>query len=84
MEAIVEVVEQNTAVTVVMGCLEGREVECIGLRSELIQAILATKERICAAVELRESFIHPAELSSYPLKSSKLLPSITELAAAIL
>ena len=84
-EAIVEVVEQNTAVTMVMGCLEGREVECAGLRSELIQAILATKERFCAAVELRESFIHPAELSSYPLKSSKLLPSftITELAAAI-
>ena len=84
-EAIVEVVEQNTAVTMVMGCLEGREVECAGLRSELIQAILATKERFCAAVELRESFIHPAELSSYPLKSSKLIPSftITELATAI-
>ena len=84
-EAIVEVVEQNTAVTVVMGCLEGREVECAGLRSELIQAILATKERFCAAVELKESFIHPAELFSYPLKSSKLLPcfTITELAAAI-
>ena len=84
-EAIVEVVEQNTAVTVVMGCLEGREVECAGLRSELIRAILATKERFCAAVELRESFIHPAELSSYPLKISKLLPSftITELATAI-
>ena len=83
-EAIVEVVEQNTAITVVMGCLEGREVECSGLRSELIQAILATKERVCAAVELRESFIHPAELS-YPLKNSKLLPSftITELATAI-
>ena len=84
-EAIVEVVEQNTAVTMVMGCLEGKEVECAGLRSELIQAILATKERFCAAVELRESFIHPAELSSYPLKSSKLLASftITELATAI-
>ena len=47
-EAIVEVVEQNTAVTVVMGCLEGREVECVGLRSELIQAILVTKERLSA------------------------------------
>ena len=84
-EAIVEVVEQNTAVTVMMGCLEGREVECAGLRSKLIQDILATKERVCAAVELRESFIHPAELSSYPLKNSKLLPSftITELATAI-
>ena len=84
-EAIVEVVEQNTAVTVVMGCLEGREVECAGLRSELIRAILNTKERVCAAVELTESLIHPAELSFYPLKNSKLLPSfaITELATAI-
>ena len=83
-EAIVEVVEHNTAVTVIMGCFEGREMSCIMCRSEVIRTILELKERFCRAVELRESFIHPDQLS-YPLKSLRLLPSftITELASAI-
>ena len=84
-EAIVEVVEQNTAVTVMIGCLKERELACTKLRSEVIRTVLEVKDRFCGAVELRESLIHPAELSSYPLKSPKLLPSftITELATAI-
>ena len=84
-EAIVEVVEQNTAVTVVIGCLKERELACTRLRSEVIRTILEVKNRFCGAVELRESLINPAELSSYPLKSPKILPSftITELATAI-
>ena len=51
----------------------------------MIRTILDAKERFCGAVELRESLIHPAELSSYPLKSPKVLTSftITELAIAI-
>ena len=83
-EAIVEVVEQNTAVILIMGCFEGREIACIKRRSEVIQTILELKGRFCGTVELRESFIHPDQLS-YPLKSLRLLPSftITELASAI-
>ena len=83
-EAIVEVVEQNTAVILIMGCLEGREMACVKCRSEVIRTILELKERICGAVKLRESFIHPDHLS-YPLKTLWLLPSftITELASAI-
>ena len=84
-EGVVEVVEQNTAVTVVMGCMEGSEIACLRVRSGLIRTILAAKERFCGAVEVRESLIHPAELGSYPLRSSHLLTSftITELATAI-
>ena len=84
-ETIVEVVEQNTVVIVQMGCLKRREVACVGLRSEVIRTILDAKERFCGAVRLRESLIHPAELSSYSLNSPKLLPSftITELATTI-
>ena len=84
-EAIVEAVEQNTAMIVTMGCLERNEMACVGFRSEVIRTILDAKERFCGAVELREALIHPAELSSYPLKSPKVLTSftITELATAI-
>ena len=65
-EAIVEVVEQSTAVVVVMGCLKGRERECIYHRSRLIQAILLTKEEFIGAVEMREGFFHPKELHLPP------------------
>lgn len=67
--AIVEVVEQNTAVVMVMGCLEGKEMNCVKHRSELIQVILQTKEQYSPAVVLKESLIHPEELSTYPLNS---------------
>ena len=72
-ETIVEVVEQNTAVTLVMGCLEGSEVRCINLRSAVIEIILSTKEKYSAAVDAEESLLHPDELVSYPLSEVKLL-----------
>ena len=83
-EAIVEVVEHNTAVTLVIGCLKGREMACIKHRSEVIGTILEVKKIFCEAVELRESFINPNQLS-YPLKGLQLLPSftITEIASVI-
>ena len=84
-EGVVEVVEQNTAVTVMMGCMEGSVIACMRVRSRLIRTILAAKERFCGAVEVRESLVHPAELGSYPLRSPHFLTSftITELATAI-
>ena len=84
-EAIVEVVEQNTAVTVMIGCLESRELDCVKLRSELIRTILETKEKFSGAVEMQESLLHPTELASYPLKDPILLTTftITELATAL-
>ena len=72
-EAIVEVVEQSTAIIMVVGCLEGREMESIHYRSRLIQTILQTKEQFSSAVEMREAFIHPNELKVYPLKNTKSL-----------
>ena len=84
-ETTVEVLEQNRVLTLMMGCLEGNKVECIRLRSELIRTILDVKDTFCGVVALRESFIDPSELVSYPLRSPKLLLSftITELATAI-
>ena len=72
-EAIVEVVEQSTAVIMVVGCLEGREMECCQYRSRLIQTILQTKEQFSGAVEMREVFIDPNELNTYPLRNTKSL-----------
>ena len=72
-EAIVEVVEQSTAVTVVVGCQEGGEMASVQLRSDLIRTVLALKEKYSGAVEVRESLISPSELDSYPLKSPKKL-----------
>ena len=68
-----EVVEQSTAVIMVVGCLEGREMECCQYRSRLIQTILQTKEQFSGAVEMREVFIDPNELNTYPLRNTKSL-----------
>ena len=82
---IVEVVEQSTAVIMVMGCLEGSEMNCVRHRSELIQVILQTKEHFSGTVKMNECLIHPMELSYYPLKSLDCLFtfSINRLARAI-
>ena len=72
-EAIVEVVEQSTAVTVVVGCQEGGEMASVQVRSDLIRTVLEMKEKYSGAVEVRESLISPSELDSYPLKCPKNL-----------
>ena len=84
-ETVVEVVEQNTAVVVVMGCLEGCELACAKLRSKLIQLILDTQAKHSPAVVTSESLIHPSELATYPLKGMHELVcfSVCELAIVL-
>ena len=72
-ETIVEVIEQNTAVVLLMGCLEGSQVKCIQLRSAVIKVILSAKEKYSTAVDVKESFLHPEELVSYPLRERQSL-----------
>ena len=72
-EAFVEVVDQSTAVIMIVGCLKGREVECTRYRSQLIQTILQAKKQFSRAVEMREALIHPNELKTYPLTNIKSL-----------
>ena len=83
-ETIVQVVEQNTAVVLLMGCLTGSEIKCIQLRSAVIQTILATKEKYSIAIDAEESFIQKPEkaiahssievrsLYTFPLSSLKM------------
>ena len=77
--------EQNTAVVVVMGCLEGSQIKCIQQRSAVIQTILLAKEKYSAAVDAEEFILHPDELVSYPLGEVKSLLKfpLTELKTAI-
>ena len=85
LETIVEFVEQNSAVTVVMQCLEGSQLACARVHSELIRIIMDTKEEYSPAVSTREAIIHPCELSTYPLKKISFLITftITELAVVL-
>ena len=67
-ETIVQVVQQNTQVVVLMGCLKGSEVKCIQLRSAVIEIILSTKKKYSPAVDAEESFIKkPEEIITDPL-----------------
>ena len=69
-EVVVEMREQNQVVVVMMHCIEVSEakIECIHLRSAVVQKILKMKEEFCSTVSTTESFINPDELQ-YPLRS---------------
>ena len=65
-ETVVEVGLQYQSVIVMMRYPKGKEVECIQLRSEIIQKTLEAKDKHCKAVEMSESFLHPTNVK-YPL-----------------
>ena len=68
-ETIVEVVEQNSTLILLTGCLTEKGIECIEHRSRLIQLILETKNQFSSAVKVQEAFLHPEDLVTYPLKN---------------
>ena len=72
-ETIVEVVEQNTAVLVTMGCSEKSVIKCIQLRSSVIRTVLSTKDQYSGAVTAEESLLHPDEVTKYPMNEVKSL-----------
>ena len=84
-ETIVEVVEQNSSLILLTGCLRMKGIECIEQRSKLIKLILETKNQFSRAVEVQESFLHPEELATYPLKhiNSLFTLSLSQLASSI-
>ena len=68
-EVLVEMREQNQVVAVMMRCIRrsATKIECIRLRSSVLQKILNMKEEFCSTVSTTESFINPDELQ-YPLR----------------
>ena len=70
-EVVVEVVEQSTAVVVVLGCSTERNViKCLQLRSAVVCMVLETMEQFCGELNLNEYAIDPDELNSYPLSKN--------------
>ena len=84
-EAVVEVVEQMSAVVVMIGCKKDTELAGVRLRSEIIKTVFQVKEEHSKMVTTTEKFIYPEELKSYPLrKTTRLLSfSMHELSCAI-
>ena len=85
-EAIVEIVEQSTAVVVVVRCWEETDsFKCIKLRSAIIQTILRTQQELVGALSVEERLIPPEELASYPLEpmNSLFTYSISQAAQAV-
>ena len=82
-EALVEVVDKT--VTVLLRCLKGQEIDCVLLRSAIIQKVLSAKREFCPIVSTSESFILPEDATRYPLKpqSELSLVSCAEIAKAI-
>ena len=60
----VEVIEQNTAVSLTISCHARREMECVEYRSQVIKYILEAKEELCPAVTMKEYLIHPSCLTT--------------------
>ena len=82
--ALVEMDKSGKVVTVLLRCLEGREVECIHLRSAIIHKVLCAREKFCPKVSTSEYFMHP-DVVEYPLKPTSELNlfSISEITRAI-
>ena len=86
-DVLVEVREQNQIIAVMMCCDKVSEtrIECIHLRSLVIQKILKMKEEFCSKVSTKEAFINPDELQ-YPLRSLKDLTlfSLSDVARSVI
>ena len=84
-EALVEVVEGSRRINVMVRCLIGKEVECVRLRSALVQGILSAKDELCSRVPTSESFLHPLDSTSHPLKpiTEVRYASCSEIAKAV-
>ena len=84
-EALVEVVDNSSRVTVMLRCLSGQEIDCIHLRSAIIRNINNAKRECCPKVATSEYFVLLSDASQHPLKppSDLVLVSCPELATAV-
>ena len=86
-DVLVEMRQQNQVIAVMIRCDEVSEtrIECIHLRSLVIQKILKMKEEFCSKVSTKEAFINPDELQ-YPLRSLEDLTlfSLSDVARSVI
>ena len=80
----VEVIEQNTAVSLTISCHTGREMKCVEHRSQVIKCILEAKEELCRGVTMKESLVHPNCWTTPVSGTSLQLFSLPQLVRALL
>ena len=80
----VEVIEQNTAVSLTISCHTRREMKCVEHRSQVIKCILEAKKELCPAVTMKESLIHQSCLTTPVIGNSLQLFSLPQLVRALL
>ena len=79
-EVLVEVTQQNTAVVVLLKCMQQEtteQMEFFKLRSSLIQEVRSIKSKHCSTLKTTESLILPDHIQQYPLQSFPELPLST-------
>ena len=82
-ETVVEVGLQCQWVNVMMRCFKGKEVNCVQLRSAVIQEIKSARNDLCKAVNMTEFVIRPSNVH-YPFSDELVsLYSLTDIANAI-
>ena len=72
-DTLVEFQDTSKTVVVAMRCRQDNVTNCLQLRSQVIQKVLAALCEFCPKVVTAESFIDPSELSQYPLKGTSEL-----------
>ena len=82
-EAIVELTDQSTVVTVMMRCNEQGESRFVELRSSVIGQVLSNVSRFCREVKLEEHLLHPQCLDVFPVQEPLELP-IVQIAMALI
>jgi len=71
-EVLVEVTQQNTAVVVLLKCMQQEtteQMEFFKFRSSLIQEVRSIKSKHCSTLKTTESLILPDHIQQYPLQS---------------
>ena len=77
-EVLVEVIEQSTAVVVLMKCMHNeinkemrflKEMQFLKLRSSLIREIISIKSKHCSDLKTTQFLVHPDYAQQYPLHS---------------
>ena len=64
-EALLEVVEQNTIVVVVIRCRKSCEMSAVKLRAGVIQEVLAVQAKHCHDLRVGEFMINPSNLAEF-------------------
>ena len=64
-EALVELIEQNTVVIVLIRCLNGHEMSAVKLRADVISKVLAVQAKHCPDLRVSEYIINPSSVAKF-------------------